>query len=444
MFKKSFLYFFMLPIILVKAQVIDSTRCESFSIHYQATIVNQSKSAFSTNYSGDNSLSSESENQTSITSTLFLGARLWQGGSVFLNPEIAGGSGLSKTCGVAASTNGETFRVGDPQPKVYLARLFYHQIFSISNSREYQEDDYNQISGSHPTHYLGITIGKISIADYFDNNQYSHDPRTQFLSWGLMSNGAYDYPANTRGYTPSILLEYVSPTNEIHYGISLVPLIANGNDMNWNISKAKSQVVEYTHRYKMNGRKGAVRFLSFYTSTNMGNYRQSIASIPLNTLIYVAPEIEQTRKYGNTKYGFGFNAEHEINSFAGCFFKASWNDGNNETWAFTEIDRSMSAGLSLSGDCWKRKNDRFGIAQVISGLSNSHKEYLSAGGNGFMLGDGHLNYGNEYLTEMYYSAELLKNQIYLTGTYQLLINPGYNLDRKGPVNIISVRLHVEI
>ncbi len=423
---------------LSKAQQSDSIKEDRFSIHTQTTVINQFKPSFRATYSGLNSLSTQQEDQTSVTSTLFLGARLWKGASVFINPEIAGGSGLSGALGVAASPNGETFRIGDPSPTIYLARLFYRQLFALSNETMSQTSDFNQIAERAPTKYIAITIGKIGIADYFDDNKFSHDPRTQFMSWALMDNGAWDYPANTRGYTPSIVLEFITPKNELRFSFSLVPLTANGNDMNWNITKAGSHTLEYTHRYRIRNQPGTVRLLGFYTRATMGNYLQSIALQPIN------PNIENTRKDGNSKYGFGINAEQNITNDLGCFFRAGWNDGNNETWAFTEIDHSLSAGFSLTGQRWKRENDNIGIAYVVSGISKPHRDYLKAGGKGFMLGDGNLNYGLEQLTELYYSAELVKNRIFLTAAYQFLVNPGYNKDRHGPVNIFSIRLHTRI
>jgi high affinity Mn2+ porin len=422
----------------VQAQQTDSLTNERFSIHAQTTVINQFKPAFQAPYSGDNSLVTQQESKTSLTSTLYMGLRLWKGASVFVNPEIAGGSGLSEALGIAAATNGETFRIGDPAPKIYLARLFYKQVFALTHERTYQSSDFNQLGESVPDTYFSFTIGKIGAADYFDDNEFSHDPRTQFLSWALMDNGAWDYPANTRGYTPSLVLEYVSPKYELRYGFSLMPLTANGNEMNWDISKSGSHTLEYTHRHTFRGQPGAIRLLGFFTTTRMGNYKQSLALNPTE------PSIADARQYGNTKYGFGVNAEQQITGAVGGFFRASWNDGNNETWAFTEIDRSLSAGLSIAGLRWKRENDHIGIAYVTSGISDPHQAYLKAGGKGFMLGDGKLNYSWEHLAELYYAAKLVEKHLYLTGTYQFLVNPGYNRDRQGPVNIFSVRLHASI
>ena len=274
------------------------------------------------------------------------------------------------------------------------------------------------------------------MTDYFDNNSYSHDPRTQFMSWALMSNGAWDFPANTRGYTPGLVIEYVTRQNELRYGFSLVPVIANGMTMNWNIGKASSQTVEYTHKYALNGYRGTLRLLSFFTSANMGNYDQSLALNP------IAPNILATGKYGHIKYGLELNLEQLLTRDLGGFVRAGWNDGQNESWAFTEIDRSVSLGLSISGNRWHRQNDNFGLAAVISGLSAPHRNYLKAGGRGFELGDGNLNYALEHLAELYYSWQIVK-WLSLSGACQVILNPGYNKDR-GPVNVFSLRLHAKI
>jgi len=433
----TFLFFLTLSNIRLWSQT-DTLKNDLLSIHAQTTIINQFKPQFKAKYSGTNSLITKKESQTSITSTLFAGVKLWKGASVFINPEIAGGSGLSDALGIAAATNGETFRIGDHAPQIYLARLFYRQLFSLTEKTVYQPSDFNQFGGNMPTKYFGFTIGKIGVADYFDDNKFSHDPRTQFMSWALMDNGAWDYPANTRGYSPSVVLEYVSERHEIRYGISLVPLTANGNDMNWSFTKASSHTIEYTHRHKIKDKDGVIRLLAFYTTANMGNYRQSISLNPSN------PDIEDTRKYGNNKFGFGINAEQQILNDLGCFFRVGWNDGQNETWMFTEIDHSISFGFSISGQRWKRVMDNIGVAYVASGISNPHKNYLHAGGKGFMLGDGNLTYAWEHLAEVYYSADLYKGHIFLTGAYQFLVNPGYNKDRHGPVNVFSVRLHARI
>ena len=435
---KNSITFFVFSLIALKGfgQQADTLKEDKFSIHAQTTVITQYKPAFTAKYSGQNSLITKEETKRSITSTLFLGAKLWQGASIFINPEIGGGSGLSGSLGVGASTNGETYRIDNSAPAFELARFFFRQIIPLDQRTRYNESDINRLGGTMPSNYFSFTIGKICISDLFDINSYSHDPRTQFMSWALMSNGAWDFPANTRGYTPSIVLEYVTPKHELRYGFSLVSTTPNGMIMNWNISKADSHTLEYTYNYSITGKKGALRLLSFFTTANMGNYNQSIALNP------ESPDIHTTEKYGRTKYGFGINCEQQINNDIGAFFRTSWNDGNNETWEFTEIDRSASFGLSTNGNHWNRQNDNIGLAYVVSGLSTPHRNYLKAGGMGFELGDGNLNYALEQLTEIYYSMEITKF-LFISGTYQFILNPAYNKDR-GHVNVFSVRVHIII
>ena len=206
--------------------------------------------------------------------------------------------------------------------------------------------------------------------------------------------------------------------------------------MNWNIGKASSQTLEYTQNYTVTERRGTFRLLTYFTSANMGNYDQSLALNP------TAPNILATRKYGHTKYGLEFNLEQSLTRDLGGFVRAGWNDGQNESWAFTEIDRSISLGFSLSGTGWHRQNDNLGLAAVISGLSAPHRNYLKAGGRGFELGDGNLNYALEHLAEFYYSWQIAKG-LALSGACQVILYPGYNKDR-GPVNVFSLRLHAKI
>src|SRR6185312_2968490 len=253
-----------------QAQQTDSVLNEKFSFHFQNTIITQYKPAFKAAYTGSNSLIPKEETQTSITATIFAGVKLWKGGSLFINPELAGGAALSQAFGVANATNGETFRVGNPAPTIFLARLFYRQLFSLNKNEKYLSADENQLAGSIPTKYFALTIGKIGVADYFDDNIYSHDPRTQFMAWSLMDNGAWDYPANTRGYTPSIVLEYVTPKNELRYAVSLEPLEANGTEMDWKINKANAHTLEYTHRFLLKEKSGAIRLLGYFNTANMG------------------------------------------------------------------------------------------------------------------------------------------------------------------------------
>lgn len=421
----------------IQAQSSDTTKEQILSIHGQATTITQFQSKFSAKYSGVNSLSDNAQNATSSGATLFMAGRLWKNSTLIFDPEIMGGRGLSEATGIAEPTNGETFRVGSPEPKVYIARLILNQIIPLTKEREWQDNDANQLRVKVPTKYLSVTVGKVNVGDYFDNNTYAHDPRSQFMNWNLMDAGAWDYPANTRGYTPSVVLQYISKNNTLSYGFSLVSVEANGSVMNWNIMEAHSQTVEFDHNYQIARKAGTIRLLAFLNNGDMGSYAKALQQLP------DTPNIVLTRKYGRVKYGFAVNAEQQLTKDVGVFLRGSWNNGKTETWAFTEIDQTVSLGGQLIGNSWHRPNDKMGLAYAIAGISKQHREYLQAGGSGFILGDGNLNYGAENMLEAYYNAQITKN-IFIGADYQCILRPGYNEDRKGLVHIFSVRVHFEL
>ncbi|QKG54029.1 carbohydrate porin [Hymenobacter sp. BRD67] len=415
------------------------TDTHGWSLHFQQTVIRQWHANFTAPYSDSLSLQPRESAKTSLTTTLYLGRQLWKNAAVFLNPEVSGGSGLSSASGLGGALNGETFRVGTPEPVVYLARLYLQQRFALGSEVVNDEDDNNQIAGSRPVRYFSITAGKICLADYFDQNSYSHDPRTQFLNWTLMSAGAWDYPANTRGYTVGGVIEYITPHFALRAASSLLPTYANGPILDYNYPKAHGETVELTKTYHLHGHQGTVRVLGFYNVAAMGNYQEALNS----PYIKGRPNIESVRGVSHSKTGFAINFEQELGGELGAFGRLSYNDGKNETWAFTEVDQSASLGLTSTGARWHRATDRLGLAAVVNGLSTGHREYLAAGGYGFMLGDGKLNYAPEFVTELYYSIDFPKYHAAITPDYQLAINPGYNSDRKGPIHVVALRLHVE-
>ncbi|WP_158828797.1 carbohydrate porin [Mucilaginibacter lacusdianchii] len=413
----------------------DTLKQQRFNFHFQQTTITQHKPSFSAPYSGENSLITNKETATSLTTTLFGGARLWKGAQAYFNPELAGGSGFSKTLGVAGFPNGETFRVGSTEPKIYIARLYLSQAFSWGNERDTVSDDLNQLAGYKSKRYFSVTVGKFGMSDFFDANTFSHDPRNQFMNWSLMSNGAWDYPANTRGYVMGIFTELGMPTWTLRFAYTMTTTTANGSVWDERIGKANTQTLEFEKRYIFNSQPGAVRLLGFRNNGKMGKYRDALAfSQP--------PVIDTVLAYGHHKYGFGINAEQFISKTFGVFAKASWNDGKTETWAFTEIDRSLSLGGVLKGNSWKRKDDEVGLAFVGNGISSPHRDYLAAGGYGFIIGDGRLNYSTEMIAELYYKLDAFQQKFWLTPDYQFILHPAYNKDR-GPVNVFSLRAHVE-
>ena len=404
------------------------------TFHFQGTTITQYHGAFAAAYSGNNSLSPNAEEATSITSTLFVGVRLWHGASVYFNPELAGGNGLSSVTGIAGFPNGETPRIGSPAPIITIARGYLQQSFALSNAgNEHVADGQNQLAMDVPRDRFTVTIGKYALSDFFDNNSYSHDPRGQFQNWALMENGAWDYPANTRGYTYAAMIEAKLGDWSARASTAAEPTEANGPTLEYR-DGAHGETVEIEHRHNLSGDSGVVRLLLFNNTAAMGNY-----DLALSNPKYDANVIN-TRQSGRNKYGIGLNIEQALSANIGAFMRAGWSDGRNETWAFTEIDRSATLGLSFNGSIWHRNTDVFGIAGVIDGLSDDHRRYLEAGGYGFIIGDGALNYAPETIIEAYYLIAL-SDAIALTADYQFVSNPAYNADR-GPVSVIGARAHV--
>ncbi|AWM33834.1 carbohydrate porin [Hymenobacter nivis] len=415
-------------------------KSQKWSVHFQQTIIKQWHNDLSPRYEGPLSLQARESAKLSLTSTLFVGRRLWKGAAVYFNPEVAGGSGLSGATGIGGPTNGETFRIGDPAPQLYLARLYLRQLWAIGAEQgEEFEDDLNQVAGLRPKRFLALNVGKFSIADYFDQNSYAHDPRTQFFNWSLMGAGGWDYPANVRGYTVGAVLEYVSPEMALRAAITSMPTDANGAILDYHYGTAQGLTVELTKPYTLGGHPGAVRLLGFRNQAAMGSYRLAVRDIGPD-----GADITSVRTNGRTKYGFVVNAEQEVSPEVGVFGRFSYNDGHNETWVFTEIDHSLSVGATSTGARWKRPTDRLGAAAVVNGLSPEHRAYLAAGGSGFILGDGQLAYGLEYIGEVYYSIDFPRYHTALSPDYQIIFNPGYNTNRlPGPVHVLGMRVHVE-
>ena len=367
---------------------------------YQATVATQAHPAFDAAYSGKNSLNAAAESATSVVMDLDAEARLWTGATLTLAPELAGGKGLSSTFGVAAFPSGEVYRVGNPEPALILARA----------SLEQKLGD------------LTLTAGKLAVTDQFDSVPVSNDPHTRFMSWGLWASAAYDYPADTHGYTWGLSADYKRDWWSARAGVFLEPKSANGVAMEWNVAAARGLVAEFEGRWAA----GAARVLAFLNTAHMGSYADATAQ---------HVDVADTRADGRLKGGFAASANQDFGEGLQGFVRASFNDGANETWAFTEIDRSLALGvvkrwLFLEG----------GAAVVVSGLSHAHEAYLAGGGSGFLIGDGALRYAPEILGELYVRVGLTP-EISVGANYQPILNPAFNQDR-GPVHVFTARAHV--
>lgn len=408
---------------------------ERFSLHFQTTVATQAHPSFSAPYSGKNSLSAGAESATAFVSTLYLATRLWPAAEVLLNPEMSGGGGLSKTLGVAAFPSGLSYRVGDPVPTIYLARLALRQTFGLGGGKVEVDAGPNQFKGTRDRNTLTLLAGRLSVTDVFDANGYAHDPTTQFFNWALFASGAWDYPADTRGYTWGVLTDLTVNWWSVRAGMALEPKYANLHQMEWRVDRARGLMAEYESRYALSGRRGAARLLLFVNDARMGSYAQV-----LDDPGKYGNNVAATRAFGRIKYGFAVSVDQQITSTLGAFIRVSANDGATESWAFTEIDRSLGVGVTESGRVWKRPDDEVGVALVINGLSEDHRRYLAGGGYGFIIGDGALSYGPEVVGDVYYRGQITK-MIALSVIYQPVVNPAYNRAR-GPAHVFSARFRV--
>ncbi|MBO9684258.1 MAG: carbohydrate porin [Flavisolibacter sp.] len=428
----------------VTAQETQPASSESkWSNHFQLTVIAQRHSAFRSLYSGVNSLADTIEpTATSLTTTLFLGRKLWKGAAFYFNPEVSGGSGLSLSTGVAGALNGETYRVAEVKPQVSVARAYLKQHIPLSGTNySYAADDVNQVAEKLPTSRITISAGKFAIADFYDNNSYSRDPRTQFFNWSIWADGAWDYPANTRGYTYGIVAELIKPTWAVRLSSVAVPRIANFHLMEYN-AEAHSETFELERQYTFRKTHGTIRITASQTFSQAPSYEAGLKAINNGNkfLLDVIQGLEEHKSYGGRKYAVGLNVEQELTNDVGLFIRSGWNDGKYVTWAFTEIDHTCNLGFSVKGTKWRRAEDVFGIAGVINGISGPHRKFLKAGGYGFIIGDGNLNYGKEAIIETYYNARL-NNFFWATFDYQFVNHPAYNKDR-GPVHVFGIRGHV--
>ena len=411
---------------------------ERWNLFYQATSIGQTHGTFNAPYQGQFSLLNEREADASLTTTLFFAARLADNLQLYFNPEISGGRGLSSVSGLANPPNGEIPRVASAAPKPYLARLYVSYDIGFGPKKEPFESDANQLAGQRPLVRYTITVGRFTVTDFFDNNAYSHDPRTQFEAWGIMYNGAWDYPADTRGYTWGMLHELHTASWSLRYASVAEPQTANGPRFDRRLFVDRGDVFEQEHRHALYSHPGAVRLLEYLNHTHSGRYEEAIR---LAEQTSTTPDINAVRRFGTLKYGFGISADQEISRNVGAFLRLGWNDGKTQDFAFTAIDRLAEAGVSVKGAIWKRKDDVAGSAFAASGVSGVHAVYLARGGYDFLIGDGRLNYAPEYLWESYYSARLFPG-FFATVDAQHYNNPAYNHDR-GPVWIVGLRLHLE-
>lgn len=406
----------------------------------QANFIRQQQPSFYAKYSGPNSFDASHEHATSRVETLYTGFQITRQLDFLLDIESAGGAGLSNALGIAGFPNVDVVRNPSLSEDPYVSRVMLH--YTIPLSAETTEATRNPLSLASvvPVRRLELRAGKMSTADFFDLNSAGSDSHLQFMNWAAVNNGAYDYAADTRGYTYGFVAEYYGRVWAARFGEMLMPTVANGITLDWDVARARAENFEAEYHVALLPKRATIiRGLTFVNHANMGSYREAIDA-------YLSgrdpvPDVTLYRKQGRVKYGFGLNVEQELTPDLRAFGRLGWNDGTNESFAYTEIDRTAEIGADFRGRKWHRSRDKLGAAFVANGLSGDHRRYLALGGLGFILGDGGLDYGLEKIFETYYTAHVWRG-ISVAADYQHIDNPGYNQDR-GPASVVSFRIHVE-
>jgi high affinity Mn2+ porin len=410
----------------------------------QANIIFQSHPGFHSPYQGKNSLHGGGEYKTSLLGTVFLGYQLHHhlryNTDFLVDVESAGGRGVSEALGLAGFTNLDVVRNPNLGSTPYLARGVIRQTFGLTGEMTASGRTYFSLPSEVPVRRIEVMGGKMSLPDVFDMNSIGSDSHLQFMNWTVDNNGAWDYAADTRGYTVGGVLEYDDRDWSARYGIFAMPTVANGIDLDWAFTRARGQDWEFELRHSViPGRKGTTRILSYVNNAHMGDYREAVAA-------YLdgadpTPAITSHEHFGAAKYGFTWNNEQEVTKYLRIYSRFGWNEGQHESFAYTEVDQTVAAGGDYSGAAWHRAVDKAGMTLVSNAIKKDHQNYLAYGGLGFLLGDGRLNYGRENIVESYYNLHAWKG-LYFALDLQHIDDPGYNRDR-GPVWVPSVRTHVD-
>ena len=410
----------------------------------QINIIIQGDLPFHSPYQGPNSFISRGEYKTSLLGTLYTALRPTR--SIRYNPDLildlesSGGRGLSQALGLAGFTNLDVVRNPTLSSVPYLARYGIHQVIGLTQQTTSQEPGFFAIAPSVPERRLEFRAGKMTLPDFFDVNGPGSDSHLQFMNWTVDNNGAWDYAADTRGYTVGGLAEYDDKQWSVRYGLFAMPIIANGIDMDWALSRAHAQNGEFELRHSfVPKRKGTTRLLFYANRAHMGTYREAVNAFLAG--IDKTPNILLHEHFSALKYGFGYNTEQELTENLRVFGRFGWNEGQHESFAYTEVDQTVEAGADYAGSRWHRPVDKIGLAVVSNAIKADHQEYLRMGGLGFLLGDGKLNYGRENIVESYYNLHAWRGLFYALDV-QHIDNPGYNRDR-GPAWVGSVRAHVD-
>lgn len=441
------------PMVLAEAPISDAPKLkdyegidveeEQWSIHGQSTYIIQQKNNFNSSYYGQNSLLNQSEGgggkSYTLSATAFIGTRLWTGSEVYWNPEMFEGTPFNgQLVGLGGFQNGELQKGSYAPPVYYSARLFIRQTFGLGGGTESMAKGANQLEGNIDKNRIVLNYGKFATLDFFDQNSYSHDPRTQFQNFALFSMGAYSYAADTKGYTYGVVGELYQNDWIVKIARLALPTIPNTEQLDYSLISDYTNQIELTHKHRLMGQPGALRFLVYQQHAYMGSYLNAInLAQQMNTL----PDITSVRIASQSAWGYGLNFEQAVSDRVGIFGRWSWNPGTTETQT-VDISNSLAGGISIKGVSWSRESDTLGIGFAINGINSQEQTYLQMGGIAPFIGDGAISYKKEQIIEIFYSAKVYKD-LFITADYQYISNPAYNSDR-GPVHIFGLRAHVEM
>jgi len=413
---------------------------EDWAIHAQSTFVDQFHPGFTSPYRGQNSLDPGSRGDETFDATLFAGVRPWTGAEVWIDAEVDQGFGLNNTQGVAGFPSAEAYKVGSATPYVRIPRLFARQTIDLGGATSGIDPDQNVLGGTQTADRLVAWVGKFGATDIFDTNKYAHDPRNDFLNWAVVDGGAFDYAADAWGYTYGAALEWYQDWWTLRGGIFDGSLTPNSKFLAFPLGSQFQILAEAEARYTLFGQNGRIKLLGFQTRARLATFSALEQFYTANPSAGIV-DAEVIRHLAN-KFGGDINLEQPITADLGAFLRASLNDGRTEAYDFTDINRSISTGLSLAGAAWHRPDDTVGAAFVVNTIDHGLKDYLADGFLGVLIGDGKLlNSGPEQILETYYSYAIRKG-VAVTADYQLINHPAYNVDR-GPVNVFGIRLHAQ-
>lgn len=411
---------------------------ESYSVHTQLTVLPQGYPKFSAPYTGQNSLPASGQVRSTVSATAFLGVRLWQGGEAYITPEVDEGFGLADTYGLAGFSSAEAYKIGRAAPYLRFQRYFLRQVIGLGGETDDLDPGQDVLGSTVDKNRVTLTAGKFAIVDFFDDNRYAHDGRNGFINWSIVDMGAFDYAGDAWSYTNGMMADWKQDWWSARAGLFQLSEVPGSEKIEPVLFRQFSPVVELEVRHNLLfDQPGKIKLLGFANIGYMGKYDEAL---DIGYLTGTTPDITLDRKK-RVKAGGGINVEQPITKDLGFFLRASAANGRYETFDFTDIERSLSAGFVLTGDRWDRPKDAIGLAGVINGISGSHANYLAAGGLGLLVGDGALSYGGEHIMEAYYKYSILES-LNVTFDYQLADNPAYNRAR-GPVNIFALRMHAE-